>query len=101
MTRLVRGDGTIDATGANVPAEAPACKVCNAPGQIHRRRELVFGDITIEIEMPLCADCAEELPVKLLNALQSPMVRAIMRTLGVTFDLDLAAEALERLKRVS
>lgn len=76
------------------PYAAP-CKICHAPGQVPRRRELHFGDVSLEIEMPLCAPCADDLPRKMIDALQSPMVRSLLRVLGVTFDLDLAAEALE------
>lgn len=77
------------------------CKICREPGQVPRRREFHLGDISIEIEMPLCAPCADELPTKLIEALQSPMLRTVLKVLGVTFDLDLAAEALENQKRPS
>jgi hypothetical protein len=73
-----------------------SCKICREPGQVPRRRELHFGDVSIEIEMPLCAPCADELPTKMLEALQSPILRSMLKVLGVTFDLDLAAEALEQ-----
>lgn len=82
-------------------AESPSCKICHAPGQVPRRREFHFGDVSIEIEMPLCAGCADELPAKMIDALQSPMLRTVLKILGVTFDLDLAAEALEQQKRPS
>lgn len=71
------------------------CKVCGLEGQIHRSRELTFGDTTITIETPLCSDCADGLPLKVVEALQSPAVRVILKTLGIRFDLDEAAQALK------
>lgn len=73
-------------------ADLGLCKICRAPGQVPRRRELQLGDVSLEIEMPMCAPCADELPYKILEALQSPIVRSMLKVLGVTFDLDLAAE---------
>lgn len=68
-------------------SQALNCKVCREPGVCYRNVELHIGDVSIEIEAPLCERDAEELPVKVLNATRAPMVRAILNTLGLRLEL--------------
>ena len=71
------------------PANAPLpCKLCGALGVCFRRVELTLGDVEIELSAPLCETCAADVPARVIEALDSPLTRSMLKVLG--FDLSLA-----------